>query len=689
MAKNVFRGVTIDGEHSKDLDDAIWVERSADGWTVSISIALVADKVVKGSLIDLDARERGTTLYAATRATRPMLPLELSEDELTLTPGGDRDVVGFVIRLDNDLAVLSLDLTRGVLDHKGRFSHAQAGAIIADRHHPQHDMISAAWTLATALLEQRRRGGAIAYFSAGTGMMTDEEGNLVKVGEGRDVSRAYVIVQELMILTNRVTAEYFATKGVQLLFRNHRGNPVADRHALMDDLDLASNGGPLSQSAGNRLRMMIGRASLSSKAIGHFGLNVPVYGWFTSPIRRYADLVNQRIMLSVMEGNDPPYDADELAALGEGLNGTAAREADERSARFKQAAAARTERHRVRGQFGSLDADEMAALIKSSVGAGVLGDELANELANRIDTERLTAKDMGRILFASGDGVERTRAALMGKIESMPHIAVSILNYLEQDGWVETVTWKEGHDATGFRTNASVTLKSKVHDAQGAAPNRKTAKQRSAVALIARLAEIPWTPPASWGDRKAGIAPGATLADDPNMKGALIALCRERGLATPNFSVERAGPPHAPTFACVASVAAKSGAISTKKIEAGSKKEAERLASTELLALLSTPGGNTIKTTVAKTAKFSPESGNGAHGNPKTMLQEHCQKRGWPLPIYDVTQAGSPHAPKFKAVSRVRSPDGDVTSDAFEATSRKDAEKLAAAALLSRFRLPG
>ena len=129
------RGVTIDSEQTRDIDDAVWVEREDDGsWNVQVSIADVSEVVRPGSRVDARAREMVATRYYAT-GNSPMLPRHLSEDQLSLWPWQKKDTVTVEMKLAPDGAVLSTSLSTTTLRSRARVTHDRVPAVLADKEH--------------------------------------------------------------------------------------------------------------------------------------------------------------------------------------------------------------------------------------------------------------------------------------------------------------------------------------------------------------------------------------------------------------------------------------------------------------------------------------------------------------------------------------------------------------------------
>jgi ribonuclease R len=671
MAGRHFTGITIDGEHSRDLDDAIRVDEAPDGWLVEVCVPLVSGAVPRNSSADVTAREVGFTRYSAFSVRKSMLDPVLAEEELTLAPGKPREVLVMRIKLDRSLAVTSFEFDRGQFESMARLSHETAGDMLTQGSGPVFEMLLRAWTVAAGLLERRRRSGSITWFSEKSGVVIDEDGRPVFLDQHHGVSRAYFIVQEVMILANSAAAEWCVRSEVPIVFRNQRGNSAADRGALAHDLELISQGDPQADAAGKRLSLMLGRAFLSRTASGHFALGLPVYAWFSSPLRRYADLVNQRAVVAHLDGDHAPYPPEELEAVAEHLNQLVVGQQSSTPAGYTAASEARAKRHQTQGRLANLSANEMTAVIKDAKHSGDFGDALVSEIERRLSLGSLTAKDKGRLVLARGDTAHDAQTMLFAHLERAIHEAVSILTYLEQNREISSPSWSERSDGGRFFAEVSLTTEDGTLKSSGQGDTKKAAAQRAAVGLLAGIGGFEWVHPVHWS--RSGAAEERT-GQTSDAKGALISYCRINRFSLPTFEVRGDGPPHAPTFTAVASIGVGPAMVASPSMGGDSKKEAEQKASSALLSALkemAKPEATVVKSGSAS----SPQA------NPKNELQELCQKRGWALPVYQCEHSGDP--PTFAATATVKTAGGkSVTSAPFKASSKKAAEKLAAEALL-------
>ena len=579
---DIFAGITIDPPGSLDLDDAIHVERSEDRWVVRVAIPRVGAAVPQGGKADSKARARGATVYAGQSAREAMLPQEITA-ALSLTPGGERDALLVTIALEPNLAPSPPIVEPVRFRSAGRLSYDEANAILRTGSGEHHAVLSLADMLTRSLLRKRTLSGALGMRVLDNGLATDEEGRIVQ-GGGHAAQR---IVQELMLLTNTALARSCAEQGMPILFRNHRPLPTASRTALLDDVALAEEGHGQLDTIAERIGLVAGRARLGAAAEGHWGLNLPVYAWFTSPLRRYADLVNQRILEAMADGRAHPE--PNLDGLARHLNALQDTQVEAKAAFFKADAARLAERRLWRGDIGRLDANDFTGVVKASCEAGAVQPEILDEALARLATGRLTSKDIGRLLLAGPGPASRVIAGLA----EQPPQAVMALNYLAQDaGWgqpaYEESSGGASHAMThtvtarlsdGTRTYASPAVSS---------PSLKTSRQR---AVVSALAVALGTEPPTWPTAPAPVAspsspkPSASNGGD-SPKTRLFALCQTRRWPLPTLDVTQSGPPHAPEFVAVATLNRPEGDVTSEPAKGRTRKDAEAASCAQILTAL-------------------------------------------------------------------------------------------------------
>jgi ribonuclease R len=358
--------VTIDGETARDFDDAVWVEPLPDGhYALQVHIADVSQYVRPGSPIDAEAALRGTTVYFPDRAV-PMLPLELSTDQCSLRPHEDRLVLSALLEIDAHGDVVSQEFTRGVIRSAERMTYtAVHGVLEGDpelRERYQHlaRRFEHMQTLALILNRKRVRRGSIDFDLPEPLIEFDEFGEMTGVTRApRNI--AHRLIEEFMLAANEAVASHLEALELPMIFRIHerpdprrvlefeeiathfgyalRGAAPVKRFresvVALDDPSLTSRsyqklvlkieGKPEERILSYLMLRSLKQARYSEVNQGHFALAAPSYTHFTSPIRRYPDLMVHRILGAHLDGSR--YEAD-LHGIAESSSSTERRAAE-------------------------------------------------------------------------------------------------------------------------------------------------------------------------------------------------------------------------------------------------------------------------------------------------------------------------------------------------------------------------
>lgn len=336
--------VTIDGADARDFDDAVWADGDGKGgWRIRVAIADVAWYVRPGDALDRCARERGNSVYFPDRVV-PMLPEELSNGWCSLVPDEDRPCLVADMTIGADGSLLRHRFGRALMRSVARLTYSQVQAArdgAADGAVPS-DQIDALYGAYGALNLARRRRGVLELELPERRVVVDGDGRVTGV-EIRPRYDSHRLIEEFMIAANVAAAQAIEKLGRPCLYRIH-DEPPADRLDGLKELlkgigvKLARGQGTkaahfnriLARVAGSPHADMVNMAVLRSQAqaeynpanIGHFGLALKRYAHFTSPIRRYADLVVHRALIGALGlgaggGEEDPL---VLAELGEALS---------------------------------------------------------------------------------------------------------------------------------------------------------------------------------------------------------------------------------------------------------------------------------------------------------------------------------------------------------------------------------
>ncbi len=323
--------VTIDGEDARDYDDAVFCERTRGGWRVIVAIADVGHYVRPGSALDVEARERGTSVYFPNRVL-PMLPEELSNGLCSLVPGQDRLCLCCELRVGDDGRITRSRFFEGVMRSAARLTYHEVGEFLerpAAKHAPRleqlRERLLALHGVYRSFLRERTGRGALELDTPELKLKFDAEGRIAALVE-QPRNDAHRLIEECMIAANIAAARYLDRHRVPTLYRVH-GLPEVDRLETLRQF-LREFGlwlPPAEEITPQHLRDLLTRlgdqpnALLISTAvvrsmpqavyqpgnIGHFGLALEHYAHFTSPIRRYPDLVVHRGIRQVLQGGDP------------------------------------------------------------------------------------------------------------------------------------------------------------------------------------------------------------------------------------------------------------------------------------------------------------------------------------------------------------------------------------------------
>jgi ribonuclease R len=339
---------TVDPITARDFDDAISAERiDGGGVRVWVHIADVSAHVPEGSLVDREARRRATSVYVPG-AVEPMLPRALSNDACSLVPGSDRLAVTVELEL-HGAEVGSTAFYRSLIRSDMRLDYERVDRIFAGDEsagEPWREPLGAAREAAAALQREREHAGALVLDSEEPEFSFDDRGNVSEV-RGRVQTESHRLIEHLMIAANEAVARHLQERGAPCLYRVHERPDPERVERLVDQLaslevptpplpehmsasQAAELVGVISKRVDEHVRRAgRGRMALSSlvlrslkqayyspENLGHAGLRSPSYCHFTSPIRRYPDLVCHRALLSTVGGSEGAPRAGELAELG-------------------------------------------------------------------------------------------------------------------------------------------------------------------------------------------------------------------------------------------------------------------------------------------------------------------------------------------------------------------------------------
>lgn len=332
--------VTIDGEDARDFDDAVYAEKSKNGWKLWVAIADVSHYVTSKTALDIEAYLRGTSVYFPNRVI-PMLPEKLSNNLCSLNPHVDRLCMVAEMTINDDGDIARSNFYPAVMHSRARLTYTQVAAYLYEK---KSDVITAElsphidtlYDLYTHLRKQRDKRGAIDLDTIETKILFDEQKKIEKiVPSERNV--AHKLIEECMLMANVATAKFLLKHKCMSLFRVHEPPKLEKVEKFRDYLKelglkfvrsekttpkdyeallLRIADRPDKHIIKLLLLRTLSQAHYSPENAGHFGLAYEAYTHFTSPIRRYPDLLVHRCIKAHLEGNKEKETLQNMQTIG-------------------------------------------------------------------------------------------------------------------------------------------------------------------------------------------------------------------------------------------------------------------------------------------------------------------------------------------------------------------------------------
>ena len=322
--------LTIDSADAKDLDDAISVKKTKNGWTLGVHIADVSHYIREGSELDKEAFERGTSVYFADRVI-PMLPEELSNGCCSLNSGTDKLTFSAIMNIDQKGNLCDFEFCKSIINSKVRGVYSEVNEILAGtaddelikKYSPVEQTLKDGEELFAVLKQNAKERGELAIETTELKFVLNEAGVCIDVST-RTRGKSEEMIEQFMIMANQAAGKLAKEKNIPFVYRIH-AKPEAERIAALADLaqacgfrvnkikpgltqrDLAEL---LSAAKGTRYEKLMSmqvlrtmaKAQYDDRPIGHFGLSLADYCHFTSPIRRYPDTSIHRILSALVGG---------------------------------------------------------------------------------------------------------------------------------------------------------------------------------------------------------------------------------------------------------------------------------------------------------------------------------------------------------------------------------------------------
>lgn len=322
---------TIDGADTKDIDDAISVKKNSDGtYELGVHIANVSNYVKKGSIIDLEAYNRGTSVYLTDRVL-PMLPQKLSNGICSLNPNVDRLTMSCIMTIDDKGNIVSKEIKKSVIRSKKQMTYEAVNKILEENQSVEGyeefiENLKLAQELSDILRKKMINRGYIDFDTREVKIIVDENNHPIDI-KLREQKTGEKIIENFMIAANEAVAEYIFYQNLPGIYRIH-DKPVDKKVDMFFDF-LAAKGISVTGKRHGKITVMdfqnvinqledvegamvfkdmlvrsMSKAIYSDQNIGHFGLGSKCYSHFTSPIRRYPDLTLHRLLDTYLNSYD-------------------------------------------------------------------------------------------------------------------------------------------------------------------------------------------------------------------------------------------------------------------------------------------------------------------------------------------------------------------------------------------------
>lgn len=316
--------VTIDPDDARDHDDAVYAEKTENGFKIWVAIADVAHYVTHGSALDRGALLRGNSVYFPDRVV-PMLPFKLSADLCSLRENEDRPCLAVEIRVDNQGTLKGFQFYRGLMRSIARLTYTMAQLAIDGQANEKtapilDDVLKPLWAAYDALKNERESRAPLEIESSERKIEMSPEGKIISITQ-KERFDAHKLIEEFMILANVCAASAIENTKAPLIYRVH-DIPSAQKVASLADflatlnirwakgevvkparfnkiLEIAKSGDSF-QTINEMVLRTQAQAVYSTDNLGHFGLQLMKYAHFTSPIRRYADLCVHRTLIDIL-----------------------------------------------------------------------------------------------------------------------------------------------------------------------------------------------------------------------------------------------------------------------------------------------------------------------------------------------------------------------------------------------------
>ena len=459
-----FHGVSIDSERARILDDALWVSRDGDGWKVRVAVTDVPSAVPRGGADDLVAKQVGFARIDRRGYHVRLFQPSLQRECLSLRPGSGQPVVCISLQVSAGLDVADLEIDRAELGQLLPLSFADAETFLLPGSDPAlHGFVAAARDLAAALARGRVARSAPGPDPAGWLLPTWASEPPPEPDMTGETMAA--VVNEIMVLANGALADFCAAGGVPLLWRAQPGTDPGHH----------------------------GKSTLVTAPAWHSGLSREAYARFTSPIRRYEDVVNLRNLMAYVENDPSPHGPAHLAPMADHYNKVAEEMAETtRDGRWAAARAAAARQEEARLAALPLDLQ-----LHHAENTGVLRSSLGAALSAELSRKNVEAELKARLLCSRVQAMSGYKMNILEGLYGNMRQGAAVLAACAVGMDVEPARiWHA--ETSGGDVSATATMTFRGEEVAGGpevAATKTEANMKARMSLLAAISGTGWTPP--------------------------------------------------------------------------------------------------------------------------------------------------------------------------------------------------
>lgn len=460
-------GIAITSPLTKVCDTAFWLEKTSNGgYILLISIVEIGSFITsqKTPALDNEAYARAFTHHTTEKVFVPLFPDCLAEGNLSFLEGQPCPALTLFLPFDATLHAEEPSIQHTVVNCRKLLTYEEGDMEMSDAQAELSSMLQTAVFLALELWKMRVLNGAIASYKIDTGWVTTEDGVRILLEEDKRFM-SYIIVQEFMILANQTIASYLAERMQPALYRNHA------------------------------VQVPLVKATYGPSIHGHGGLNVPVYIHATVPLRHYPDLVNQRILLAVLQGEPSPYTIIELETIAAHLNREEASIKSAKGEHFREEYDEKLQKMIKEESLASLHQKQFHSVIRKAAEEQTLALEIAQEIHRRLEHMLLKVNDLYTLVFRFqniGEEWERIKLAIFQFLQKNPSYAAMLLNIGHQIGKWKVLGYDEPRNLLGhFQVKVSIQYEGQEYTSSfHTALQKEHAKQLAIVEVLANIAGV-------------------------------------------------------------------------------------------------------------------------------------------------------------------------------------------------------